>query len=205
MLMALSNIVNKYQLKITGVIHIGAHYGQECRAYENQGIKNMLFFEPVAKSFKTLMRNIPNVENVKAYRLALGNMVGEMDMYVETDNKGMSSSLLEPGTHLTIFPSIEFDKRERVKVDKLDNIEFDRRLFNMINIDVQGYELEVFKGAVKALETIDIIYTEVNTEDVYKGCCHVEELDSFLKKFGFIRITTKMYYPSWGDALYLKY
>jgi hypothetical protein len=75
----------------------------------------------------------------------------------------------------------------------------------MINIDVQGYELEVFKGAVKTLEIIDIIYAEINLEELYKDCVLVDELDAFLRKFGFIRILTQLAHKSWGDALYLKY
>ena len=78
-----------------------------------------------------------------------------------------------------MYPGIKFDTRETVKIEKLDNIELDQSLYNMINIDVQGFELEVFKGAQDTLQYIDIIYTEINLEQVYKGCCQVEDLDAF--------------------------
>jgi hypothetical protein len=74
----------------------------------------------------------------------------------------------------------------------------------MINLDVQGYELEVFKGAVDTLNSIDIVYTEVNFEDLYKDCCLVEDLDGFLLGFGFRRVLTDARYGTFGDALYLK-
>jgi hypothetical protein len=128
-----------------------------------------------------------------------------MDMFIETANQGQSCSLLEPGTHLKLYPHIQFSKKETVNVEKLDNIPFDRSKYNMINIDVQGAELEVFKGAVNTLRHIDIIYAEVNTEEVYKGCALMDEIDSFLAGFGFNRVAQA--FPcgnAWGDALYLK-
>jgi len=205
MMMKLQNIVNNYNLQINGVIHIGAHYGQEYLDYKKQGIKNMIFFEPIHDNFIKLLENLPVDGSILICQLALGNETGEKEMFVETANKGQSCSILEPKIHLKQYPKIKFDKKEIVRMDKLDNIEFDRTKFNMINIDTQGYELEVFKGATETLKTIDIIYSEVNFEEVYKGCVLVDDLDKFLGKFGFVRILTDAKPKSWGDALYLKY
>ena len=198
-------LVRKYQLDIQGVIHIGAHWGQEYSGYVRLGVENMLFFEPVKANYKKLLDALPKQKGIQTFNIALGNVRGVKEMYIETANKGMSCSLLEPGTHLNLYPHITFDTKETVFMDRLDNIEFNRDLFNMINIDVQGYELEVFKGACETLQSIDIIYTEVNFEEVYKNCCQIDELDSFLKKFGFMRIDTNSKPKTWGDALYLKY
>lgn len=205
MIMSLKNIVEKYSLNIKGVLHIGAHFGEEYTVYKEQGIENMIFFEPVQSNYITLMGIVGKGIQMQTFNIALGNFTGEKEMFIETANKGQSCSLLEPGTHLKQYPHITFPTKEMVKVDKLDNILFDHSKYNMINIDVQGYELEVFKGAVKTLETIDIIYTEVNFEKVYKDCCLVEDLDKFLGKFGFVRILTDAKPKTWGDALYLKY
>jgi len=205
MTIPLNKIITDYGVDIRGVLHIGAHCGQEYQDYVKQGIRNMIFFEPAATSYATLVKILPKEKDIRTFNLALGNEVGKKEMYVETANRGMSNSLLEPGTHLTLYPGIQFNDREMVSIDKLDNIDFNRSLYNMINIDVQGYELEVFKGAVKTLPYIDIIYTEINLEQVYKGCCQVEDLDMFLKRFCFIRVLTKAPNKTWGDALYLKY
>lgn len=205
MIISLDKIITNYALDIRGVLHIGAHYGQEYSDYARHNIKNMILFEPVVSSYKKLLGGLPKKNGIKTFNLALGNEVGTKKMYIETTNQGKSCSLLAPGTHLEMYPNIKFDKREIVRIDKLDNVDFDRDLYNMINIDVQGFELEVFKGGENTLEFIDIVYTEINLEDVYKKCCHVEDVDRFLKKFGFIRILTDVHNGSWGDALYLKY
>ena len=198
-------VVDKYQLDIQGVIHVGAHWGQEYSCYEQLGVKNMLFFEPVKHNYEKLLETLPERKGIQAFNIALGSKKGSQEMFIETANKGMSCSLLAPKGHLKQYPHITFDSKEMVPIDRLDDIEFDRNLFNLINIDVQGYELEVFKGSRQTLKSIDMIYAEVNFAEVYEGCCQVDELDSFLKKFGFIRIETNDTPKTWGDALYLKY
>jgi len=209
MMISLSHMVKTYDLKINGVIHIGAHYGEEYKAYRDQGIMNMLFFEPVKANYQQLIRSLPigwsKGATIISYNIALGNEVGYRNMYIETANQGLSCSLLESGTHLSKYPKITFKTMENVEINKLDNIVFNRKKFNMINIDVQGYELEVFKGAVEVLKNIDIIYSEVNFEEVYKNCCLVQDLDGFLGSFGFMRVLTDDKPKAWGDALYLKY
>jgi FkbM family methyltransferase len=203
MIMTLDEIIHRYNSQIRGVLHIGAHHGQEYTEYNANGIENVIFFEPIVSNYKRLLDVVPC--GVKTYNLALGNQTGEVDMYVETANGGMSCSVLEPGTHLMTYPQIIFDRKEKVKIDKLDNILFDRSIYNMINIDVQGYELEVFKGAVKTLEFIDLIYTEVNTEEVYKGCATITDIDDFLSQFRFKRVYEAFTcHPTWGDAIYIK-
>ena len=202
---AFMKLVNKYELDIRGVIHIGAHWGQEYSGYVRLGIKDMLFFEPVKSNYEKLLEVLPEDKRIQSFNIALGSEKGVKEMHIETANGGMSCSLLAPGMHLKQYPHITFDSKETVLMDRLDDIEFDHSLFNMINVDVQGYELEVFKGSEQTLQTIDIIYTEVNFAEVYKGCCRVGELDNFLKKFGFIRIDTNDKPRTWGDALYLKY
>ena len=203
MIITLADLISKYNLNIKGVLHIGAHYGQEYTEYNANGISNVIFFEPIVANYKKLLDSIPC--GVRTYNIALGNKIGEVDMFVDSGNAGMSCSVLEPGTHLVTYPSITFNTKERVRIDRLDNIVFDRNDYNMINIDVQGYELEVFKGATETLKTIDIIYTEVNTEEVYKGCVTMNELDDYLSGFGFKRVFQSFTcHPSWGDAIYLK-
>jgi hypothetical protein len=54
MLLDFESIYNKYQLNIKGVIHIGAHYGQEDSIYRNKNVKNRMYFEPLQNNFSVL-------------------------------------------------------------------------------------------------------------------------------------------------------
>lgn len=202
--MNFDEIINKYDLKIKGVIHIGAHYGQEYNEYVKHDIENLIFFEPLKNNFAVLLNNIKPTDKIKLHNIALGNMKGEIEMFVESDNQGMSSSILEPQMHLIQYPGIRFNGKELVKINKLDDIKYNKDDYNFINIDVQGYELEVFKGAVNSLKHIDYIMTEINREFLYKDGALELELDSFLMNFRFIRTETYWAGETWGDALYIK-
>ena len=202
MLLDLKKINKIYKLKITGVIHIGAHLGQEYSIYSDLQIENMVFFEPQKDLFEKLAKRIPQSSNIKLYNLALGNEVCEKIMHVDSYNQA-SSSILKPKIHLIQHPHVKFEKTIKVNMDKLDNV-IKSKKYNFINIDVQGFELEVFRGAEEILHDIDYIFTEVNRDEVYENCTKVKELDNFLLKYNFIRIETNWAGKTWGDAFYIK-
>lgn len=202
MILNLKKIYKNYKLDIVGVIHIGAHLGQEYSTYNDIKIKNMAFFEPQHDLFKKMSEKIPKSSNIKLYNMALGNSVEEKTMYVDSYNQA-SSSVLKPKIHLDQYPHIKFENQITINMEKLDNvIEFGK--YNFINIDVQGFELEVFKGAKKTLKNIDYIYTEVNRDEVYQNCTKIKDLDQFLLNYNFIRVETNWAGKTWGDAFYIK-
>jgi FkbM family methyltransferase len=207
MLFNLSNLIKTYNLNIKGAIQAGAHYGSVIEEIHNNNISNILCFEPVPSSFKILNEKFQN--KVKIYNLALGNENKKILMNVETANKGMSSSILEPKLHLIQYPHIKFDSKIEVEMVRLDDfIEKEKQInktdYNFICLDVQGYELEVLKGARKILNYIDYILCEVNRDQVYDQCPHVNEVDQFLSEYNFDRILTNWDGNTWGDALYIK-
>ena len=202
MLLDFDNLLKKYDLKIKGVIHIGAHYGEEHHHYKKNNIENVAYFEPLKKNYEVLEQNIK--DNSLLFNLALGNEEKEVSMFVETANNGQSSSILKPSLHLKQYPHITFNEFETVSMKKLDRVGLNKKSYNMINIDVQGYELEVFKGSTEILKEIDYIISEVNRDEVYENCTKVNELDKFLSSFGFDRVETSWDGHTWGDAFYLK-
>jgi FkbM family methyltransferase len=204
MLLDFDNLYKKYNFDIKGIIHIGAHYGTEYTYYEKHNIKKILFFEPQSHVFRILQENLKG-KNVKLVNKALGNDNKQVSMYVESANNSQSSSILRPQKHLQQYPWIQFNRMIVVDMIKLDDYLGDSKTYNFINIDVQGYELEVFKGASKILNNIDYIISEVNFDEVYKGCARVEQLDEFLGTYGFERVETNPAGISWGDSLYIKY
>jgi FkbM family methyltransferase len=188
-------------MDIKGVIHIGAHHGQEHSLYKDNNVKNIVYFEPLSSNFNILKSNVG--EDAILYNCALGDTEGEVEMFVETANRGQSSSVLEPELHKKQYPHIVFHNKETVSMKRLDDIGLPNE-YNFINIDVQGYELEVFKGGSEYLKTIDYIITEVNRDEVYKNCPMVEDLDRFLSTYGFERVETTWDGITWGDAFYVK-
>ena len=202
MLLDLIKINKKYGLDIKGVLHIGAHYGQENGVYDELQIENRIFFEPLSDNFKKLSENVDS--KFTLINKALGDFNGTIEMYVEKENSGQSSFVLKPSLHLVQYPHITFPDKETVEMARLDNIEFDRESFNFINIDVQVYELEVFKGASETLKSVDYIMTELNIEELYEGCARFREVELFLSEYGFKIVETNWAGFTWGDGFFIK-
>jgi FkbM family methyltransferase len=202
--------IEKINLRSNGVIQIGAHHGQEHKAHKKIGCSKFLYFEPQKDVYEILKENISKEKEendfIKLYNYALGSNCCAMEMYKEKDNTGQSSSLLEPELHLKQYPGIKFTEKETVIVKTLDLVIEEEKLdptdYDFLNIDVQGYELEVLKGATKQLEHVYNIMLEVNRAPVYKNCAMVEEIDDFLKEYGFQRVITNWAGGIWGDAIY---
>ena len=188
---------------IKGAIHIGAHYGEELEDYIEEGIQDILLFEPLEENFYIVEKKAKDLNaNIEGYQVALGTQrEGTTTMYV-SDNEAQSSSILKPKVHLTHHPHVKFPTTEEVELATLD--QYNCHDYNFINMDVQGYELEVLKGATKTLKQIDYVYCEVNRDEVYENNAYVEEIDEFLAGYGMERVETDWAGDIWGDALYIK-
>jgi hypothetical protein len=119
-----------------------------------------------------------------------------------SSNQQESSSILKPKIHLDQYPNITFNETEAVILSKLDDYNY--KDYNFINMDVQGYELEVLKGSTETLKFVDYVYCEVNRDEVYENNALVEQLDEFLNPYNFNRVETEWVGDTWGDALYIK-
>lgn len=207
MILDFTTLVKKYDLKIKGVIQVGAHFGQEYEDYVKNGIDDMVFIEPCKKAYEVLFEKLIDVENVRLINMACGNTIGYGTMYTgdETVNKGMSNSLLRPHLHLELHKNVEFTDTEEVSIMPLDAMILDehRMRYNLLVMDCQGYEGNVLRGAVKQLEKIDYVYSEINFGEVYADCTQAEELDSLLHEFTRVETGQKIG-GLWSDCLYIR-
>lgn len=189
---------------IKTVVHVGAHIGEEIDFYSKLKVKNVHFFEPRDEPQNALLQNCERFKesiNIKLYKAALGSKTEEKIMF----EGGQSSSFIEPKLHLAYYPSITFKVHKTYKVYRADEIFQSDTKIDMINLDVQGYELEVLKGFGTLLNSVKVIYSEVNTAELYSNCVLVPQLDDFLRTFNFIRVKTAMETQyNWGDAIYIK-
>lgn len=201
MMMPLKDILAKYQLVPSGVIHVGAHWAEEHDEYVACGIKKFIYIEPCLDAYSVLLKRFADDPDVLIFKHACADKETRAVMYVSHDNEGQSNSLLEPGLHLEQHPNVVFNDAEIVDVVLLDNIYFNREDYDMLVMDVQGAEGLVLKGATETLKHIDIIYTEVNRGETYKGNMLIDEMDKFLNDFEI----KETYWPSpnwtWGDCL----
>ena len=205
MLLDIGYLKEKYKIQSKGIAHVGAHLGQEIAEYTKHfSDAEIHLFEPQKNIFSDLKNKYCNLNNIYFYNVALGNQEGKVRLH-NASNDGQSSSILEPRIHLEIHPQVKFKSTQEVQITTFDSFKLDN--VNFLNIDTQGYELNVLLGSKKSLiNKIDYIICEVNKIEVYKDCPLVNEIDAYLNQFGFIRTDTHYWqdkYP-WGDAFYIQ-
>jgi FkbM family methyltransferase len=201
MLIKLDFLISKYNVEIKGILHIGAHECEEITDYEKYTQRDkILWVEAISEKVKF---NKEKYDKILIENAVVSDNIQKIKFNIS--NNGQSSSMLELGTHQIHHPHIyytnffECETIPTIEIVKKHNIPF-----NFINLDIQGSELKALKGLGEYLHNVDYIYTEVNKEELYKGCCLLEELDEYLNKYSFIRVELSMTEYKWGDAFYIK-
>ena len=190
-------------ISVTGVLHIGAHECEELKDYVAQGVPasavDWIEANPALVS-RMVARGIP------VHQAAVSDVEAELPFHIT--NNGQSSSLLEFGTHAASYPWCKVVDTITVKTETLQRIVARTGIpistRNFWNLDIQGAELAALRSAGDLLQHADAIYAEVNTQEVYKGCGLLSELDAFLESKGFKREMISMTDAGWGDALYVR-
>lgn len=197
----LRRLFDKYEIRPTGILHVGAHECEELFFYEKFTPRNcILWVEAIPEKVQMSRHRFPGI-------LIENRVVSDEVETVKFNksNNGQSSSLLNFGLHQTYHPTIKYVETIEVTTVLLKDVLKDYPLpFNFLNLDIQGAELKALKGMGEYLDKIEYIYIEVNDAQVYEGCCQVEDLDKFLGKRGFRRFDTKITEYHWGEALYIK-
>jgi len=187
-------------IKPKGVIHIGAHTGEELPIYLGWNTKR-IWIEAQGELVEAL-----RAKGEIVFRAYISNENGTADFHLSSN--AASSSLLEYGTHAEQYPDIKILKTHTVETITLDALiraaALKMEKFNMLNIDIEGMGLAALQGMTDHIKYIDYIYMEVYETELYKGCGLLPEVDEFLTKFNFKRTRTEMLARGFGDALYIR-
>lgn len=188
-------------------MHIGAHECEEQTAYLQQGIKheNIYWLEALDHKVAEMKEKMPRAQ---IYHCVV-NDEDDKELEFKITNNGQSSSLLDLGSHLKHHPDVQVVETKKYKTTRLDTFIQDNDIpiqnLNFLNLDIQGMELKAMTSMGDHISKFDYIYTEVNTEHVYKNCALLKDIDEYLSTRGFTRVAIKMCENyGWGDAFYIK-
>jgi FkbM family methyltransferase len=206
MLIPFNHLYQQFNLNISGIFHIGAHECEELNAYTQFNINPLQIYWVEAQQNKVDQMKSKEIPNI--YQAIIDD-VDDKEINFNISNNGQSSSILEFGTHLIHHPHVHYTEQIKGKTKRLDTLIEENNIpiehLNFMNLDIQGVELRALKSMEKHLHHIDYIYTEVNSDYVYKDCNLVGEIDEYLSQFGFTRVATEMAgNAGWGDAFYIK-
>ena len=160
------------------VIDIGANIGISSVAIARKiGERGKLYsFEPLPQYFDVLKKNISSngLENVEVYELAVTDQVGRAPFY----QKDLSSGIVfEEGAKKCEVPTTTIDRfLSEQNTERID----------LINMDCEGSELLVLKGAKETLQKNKVkIFCEIHHDFLKQLGQSVEDLVLYLQGFEF--------------------
>lgn len=202
MLINFSHIIKTYNLKPEGILHVGAHLGEEVNDYLNEEIEKIILVEAIKEKYQYLREVYKLKPSIKPIHACVSDTEEEITFNIT--NNGQSSSMLELGTHKQEHPDVYVVRHEKMRTQRLDKLIPSISFPYFLNMDIQGAELKALKGMGDLLKNCIAVYTEVNVKELYKGCALLPELDAYLDLVGFTGVEQQVSGHGWGDKLYLK-
>ncbi|WP_347331336.1 FkbM family methyltransferase [Marinimicrobium locisalis] len=144
-------------------------------------VREAHLFEPNPESFSLLKKKIEPISNMPslhAYNMALGEKE-EVKTFLSAKSMTKVANVDEQ--------DLDSKTAFKCKVSSLD-IQSEKvtdRKISLLKVDVEGYELDVLKGASSLLErqSIDIIYMEVGLNQRGTQQTYFADLDRFLQQY----------------------
>jgi len=189
------HLIDHYIAKSSGVLHLGAHKGQERVQYHKLN-KRVLWVEANPYIFKELSQNLINYPLQEGFCALLGSIDGTIhDFYLSNNSEGVSSSIFEFGQFGTgpqsLWPNLNLQMTDTLS---LSSISLDTLLktthkkaseFNFWVIDLQGSEQLLLKGAKQSIHSCQALLIEISTVEVYKNAATWDTLLNTLINYGF--------------------
>jgi len=181
----LESVIKHFQVKT--ILDVGANVGQYSEEVIRHGFKGEIHsFEPISEVFQRLLKKTQRHLNWTAYNLGAGNKEEEIAMNISENF--VSSSILKVGkASLSAEPTTRITHQEKIKITTLDSFFQSKDLKGeiLLKLDIQGYEMEALRGAIKSLPQIKLIQTELSFTDLYEGGPLFDEVIAFLREQGY--------------------
>jgi FkbM family methyltransferase len=193
-----------------GVLHLGAHKGEEADIYQWLG-KKVIWVEAIPKVFNQLKDNLYFYSDQEAYCLLLGDMDNIKKIFYISNNDSVSSSLFKFSKNTLdrkYFSEQALETKNEIKLEmsKLDTFvkknNIDISNYNHWIVDLQGAELLALKGAENSLDFCDSLLIEISKVDIYENGVLWPELKNWLIKRNFYPITEPL--ENHADVLFKK-
>ena len=199
------------QFEIQHFIDVGSHKGEFLSYLLKLNHKKIYCFEAQKDIFKILSQKYKKNKKIKLFNIGLSDRKSTKFFYV---NRISSSSTFSKSKN-TFFSRFKkfvlntnnfYEKKYKIKTNKLDSYFVKKKIYNIfLKIDVEGFELNVLKGAKKLIsKKVKLILVEKHFFQLYKDYTP-NEVDLFLKKNNF-KLSKKFTFPLlyFQDNIYIK-
>lgn len=182
------------------VLDVGANKGQYGQLLRNLGFRGRIVsFEPLSDAFAELQRVTATDPFWECHNIGLSDGDGTAAINVSA-NSYSSSFLPVSARSVQIEPGIAYVARQEAQLRRLDGMIDQIARPNeaiYLKIDTQGYELNVLKGALKALSRVRLIQLETAFFEGYQGQPLIEDIIRFLRELGYRIVAIE---PGWEDS-----
>ena len=167
----------KHYLDNKIILDIGANIGNHTIAFSKYA-KKVYAFEPNKKVFEVLKLNTDNIKNVEIFNYGASSKKQSIIAKIPKLNCGGGSidnkikSKDKNNFHKSIFKLIPLDKFNQIQNKKI----------SLIKIDIEGHELQAFKGMKFILKKNKPIILFEQNREIFNGG---SEVISFLKSVGY--------------------
>ena len=83
MLLDFEKILKEYDMRISGVLHVGAHFGEEYLSYIDNGISKVVFIEPLKENFQVLEDRFGAIDDVVLINKGAGSEKKNVNMCID--------------------------------------------------------------------------------------------------------------------------
>jgi len=175
--------------KIDLVIDVGANKGQYGLQLRKIGYSGKIVsFEPILEPYSKLSNLATKGNNWEAFNFGFGDQNGSFT--INKSENIVSSSILEITSNSTkVEPKTKYISTEQIEIKRLDSYyeSIKSKGKNIyLKLDVQGFEMNVLKGAGSILKEFKIIQLEMSLVELYKGETLFIEMIKFLEDNDFI-------------------
>tara|TARA_B110001454_G_scaffold37426_1_gene36933 strand:+ start:2770 stop:3498 length:729 start_codon:yes stop_codon:yes gene_type:complete len=150
------------------VIDVGSNKGQFILLIEKLFKNKTIYsFEPISEILEKQKEFFKDKKNLFYYNLGIGKKSEKKKFYIT--NRKDSSSFLKVEHNIKGNNDYKIEEEREINIKSLDEVMSDRGILApiLMKIDVQGFELEVLKGAFNLLEKIKYIIIEVSYDELY--------------------------------------
>lgn len=189
--------INKKNLY--SIFIVGAYKGEEVPILMSKRRTKVVMFEPVREYVSNLKSKFGNNKNIFINNCAVGDTKGSVTFYELADVGNGSALKPKPSKNSKLTKSYE------VSQITLDSLNVQNEI-DLLWVDVQGYEMNVLKGAKNVLKRTQSVFIEVqHGESRYEGGATFDEVDNFLRKNGFKLVLLGLSsFNMEGNAYYVK-
>ena len=168
------------------IVDVGSHRGQfAVHALSRFPAARIFCFEPLEGPRRTLTEVVKaDLNRVVIFPYAAAAQEGSPLMQVSTADD--SSSLLPIGPrYVTAFPGTAPRGTTSVRTVRIDHVINSVDTPCLMKIDVQGYELEVLRGAQELLPRVRYLLVECSFTELYLGQALVGDVVKYLHERGY--------------------